>query len=220
VGPGGVDLKPGADGGERRLSPKGRFVLIVGPDGSGKTTLARRMIEAAEDHFTESLHIHWRPRVLPRAGGVVGIELGDPSEPHAREPRRALPSAVMLAYHWLDFVLGSWVRILPARRRGGLIVMERGWLDIAVDPRRYRLTVSPRVVELLGRLLPAPDFALILRADPALLIGRKAELPADELARQNRRWEQVVFPRQTTRIVIDAAQSGSAMLEQAVSAIV
>jgi thymidylate kinase len=214
-----VELNPGADGRERRLSSRGRFVLIVGPDGSGKTTLARRMTETAADHFAESLHIHWRPRVLPRAGGAVGIELGDPSEPHAREPRRALPSAVMLAYHWLDFLLGSWFRILPARRRGGLIVMERGWLDIAVDPRRYRLTVSPRVVELLGRLLPAPDLALILRADPALLVGRKAELPVEELARQNRRWEQVVFPRQTTRIVIDAGQSGSAILEQAVSAI-
>ena len=219
MGPGRVELnpRPGAD--DRRHSSRGTFVLIVGPDGSGKTTLAGRLIESTSGDFTRSLHIHWRPRVLPRVGSLVGVELGDPTEPHAREPRGAVPSIVMLAYHWLDFLLGSWVRILPTARRGGLIVMERGWLDIAVDPRRYRLSVSPTLVEFLGRLLPAPDLVLILRADPAILRQRKAELPIEELVRQMRRWDHVRFPRGTTRLVLDASQVEEEILAQATRAV-
>jgi hypothetical protein len=115
----------------------------------------------------------------------------------------------------VDFFLGTWLRILPLRARGGLVVMERGWFDMAVDPRRYRLDVPNRVVETLGRLLPGPDMAFVLEAEAQTLHDRKAELPVHELARQTSRWRQVVFPDRTTRLVLDASQSPKALLDQA-----
>ena len=212
-------MSPGRATSGRGRASRGAFVLVVGPDGSGKSTLARRLVEATSGDFTAALHIHWRPEVLPRLGSLVGVEAGDPSEPHAREPRGRFPSAVLLAYHWLDFLLGAWLRILPMRRRGGLVVMERGWPDIGVDPRRYRLRVSSKVVEQMGRLLPAPDVVLVLQADPEVLMRRKRELPIDELARQLRRWEHVRFPHRTSRSVLDVSRDKEAVLAQATSAV-
>lgn len=209
----------GDDASPRSDPAGGAWVLVVGPDGSGKSTLARSLLEAATTTFADTMHVHWRPRVLPRIGGLVGVELGDPTEPHARRPRPAIPSLIMLLYHWLDFLLGSWMRIIPARRRGTLIVMERGWPDIAVDPTRYRVSVSHRVIELLGRALPAPDLVLVLRADPETILARKAELPREELARQVARWDEMRFPARTRRRVIDAAQPEAAILDEAIRAV-
>lgn len=193
---------------------KGSFVLIVGPDGTGKSTLALGLVNATKREFPNVVHMHWRPGLLPRPGGLMGIEAGDPSDPHAREPHGSALSFMLLTYHWLDFFLGSWLRIVPVRARGGLIVMERGWPDIAVDPRRYHLALPSRLVERLGRLLPAPDLVIVLQADPEALTRRKAELPPQELSRQIARWREISFPRRTTRLFFDALQSPEQLLDQ------
>jgi energy-coupling factor transporter ATP-binding protein EcfA2 len=213
---------PGAlisSAGRGRRTGRGAFVVVVGPDGSGKSTLARGMVEVSRPIFTEVEHIHWRPGLLPRAGSLVGREAGDPTQPHAQQPHGRPLSLALLTYDWVDFFLGTWLRILPIRARGGLVVMERGWCDMAVDPRRYHLDLPSRIVETLGRLLPGPDVALILYADPELLRDRKAELPTPELARQLLRWRQISFPRRTRRLFLDASLSPERLLDQAMDAL-
>jgi thymidylate kinase len=194
-------------------------VLIVGPDGTGKTTLAQGLVEGTKREFPTVVHMHWRPGLLPRPGGLVGVEAGDPSDPHGRESHGSALSLILLAYHWLDFFLGTWLRIVPVRAKGGLIVMERGWLDIAVDPRRYHLALPRRLVERLGRLLPAPDLVIVLQADPEALSRRKAELPPQELARQIAQWREISFPGRTTRLFFDAFQSPEQLLERLTRAV-
>jgi len=203
-----------------RVDPgRGAFVVLVGPDGTGKSTLALGLVETSRETFARVLHVHWRPGLLPRAGSLLGREAGDPTQPHAQPPHGRGISLALLAYDWFDFFAGTWLRILPVRARGGLVVMERGWFDMAVDPRRYRLDVPHRIVEMLGRLLPRPDMALVLEADPQVLHDRKAELPIPELARQAGRWRQIRFPHRTNRLFLDASQSPERLLDQARGAI-
>jgi len=192
---------------------RGLVVLLVGPDGSGKSTLASRVIERARPRFSETLHLHWRPGLLPRAGSLVGVEGGDPTEPHAVDPHGPLLSFALLVYHWIDFFLGSWFKVRPVAARGGLVVMERGWPDLGVDPRRYHLRISPRLVELLGRLLPAPDVVVVLEGDPHELHRRKSELPVTELARQIARWREVRFSARTARVRLDALQEPERLID-------
>lgn len=163
--------------------------------------------------------MHWRPGLLPRPGGLVGVKAGDPTDPHGQEPHGRVLSYALLAYNWLDFFLGMWLRIVPVRANGGLVVMERGWMDIAVDPRRYHLAVSSKLVESLGRLLPSPDLVIVLEADPRILRDRKPELPLGELARQIGRWRAISFSGRTKRLVLDASQEPGRLLDQVTHAL-
>jgi len=92
---------------------------------------------------------------------------------------------LLLAYYWLDCLLGGLLWTWPLRARTALLVIERGWWDVLVDPRRYRLQGIAPVARLLGTMLPHPDLALILEAPAEVLAERKAEIDLAELRRQN-----------------------------------
>jgi hypothetical protein len=191
----------------RRLAyPTGLYVLVVGPDGAGKTSLADALPDLCAGPFRRWIHLHWRPGVLPRAGALVGVAPADPTRPHAQVVHGPVASLASLAYHWLDFLAGGWLRLAPLRIRSGLIVLERGWWDIAVDPQRYRISAPNLLVRLLGTLLPRPDLVLVLEATPKVLMSRKSEVQPEELARQTMSWHSVL-PHGTKRVYIDASLS-------------
>jgi energy-coupling factor transporter ATP-binding protein EcfA2 len=188
---------------ERRRG--GRIVLVVGPDGSGKSTLAGRLVEEQRGRFDGTRRFHWRPTILPRAGALLGRSVGNTSTPHAKAPHGRILSVVVLLYYWLDFFVGGWLKTWVLKRRGELIVMERGWQDIGVDARRYRLQVPPMLVFAMARLLPAPDLILVLEAPSEVLLDRKQELPASELGRQADAWRRVPFPRRSKVVYLDTS---------------
>jgi thymidylate kinase len=191
-----------ADWGKRR---EGRFILLVGPDGSGKSTLAGRLVEELKSRFDGTRRLHWRPTLLPQAGAFLGRSVGDTSTPHAKEPHGRILSTLVLLYYWLDFFLGGWLKTWVLKRRGELIVMERGWQDIAVDARRYRLQIFPRLVFAMASLLPVPDLILVLEAPTEVLLDRKQEISSSELERQAAAWRRVRFPRGSRVVYLDAS---------------
>ncbi|MGH2729493.1 MAG: hypothetical protein ACRDJI_02670, partial [Actinomycetota bacterium] len=152
----------------RVMRPTGLVVLVVGPDGSGKSTFAQELMPATKTLFRRQSHVHWTPGALPRASGLLGRPSGDVTRPHGRELKSVPASYLALAYYWLDNLVGGWIAHRHARRRTGLVVIERGWWDIAVDPRRYRMQVAPRAVRLLGAVLPSPDVLFVLEGPPEL----------------------------------------------------
>jgi len=191
---------------ERVMRPTGLTVVIAGPDGTGKTTLAGALPSVCEGPFRRHLHLHWRPSILPSLGRIAQTTAGDPTDPHGRPPHGPVLSIAALGYYWLDFLLGSWLRIAPSRARSGLVVVERGWWDVAVDPSRYRMDVPPALVRFLGHLLPRPDLVLLLHAPEPVLSLRKGEISDEEARRQNELWRHTL-PRGVDRTYIDASIS-------------
>lgn len=198
---------------ERVTQPTGLLVLLAGPDGSGKSTLADRLPQLCANMFTGQARCHWRPGLLPRPGSLVRRNEADPTAPHARPPHSRPFSCALLGYYWLDFLLGGWLSLWPSRLRTRLVVIERGWWDIAVDPKRYRLDVPGWLVHGLGTFLPRPDLALVLEADPQVLAQRKAELAEDEVARQMSAWKNAL-PSTVHRAHLDASRSSDVVADE------
>lgn len=201
----------------RVTRPSGLVVLVAGPDGAGKSTLADALPLHCQGLFRRFSRQHWRPGILPTPGSLAGRAPRDTSQPHARQPHGKFASAGLLVYHWLDFFIGGWVRWFPAKIKTTLVVVERGWWDIAVDPRRYRLSVSPRMVKALGRTLPQPDLLLLLEAPGGTLADRKGELDREEASRQTAEWRNV--PDRSESVILDASLAPSEVASKATNAV-
>jgi hypothetical protein len=188
----------------------GGVLAVGGPDGVGKTTLCRALIDdVLAGH--EVLHVRF-PGLLPRRDPLErrALRLGPGVEPDLTRLRVYPPAYPRLRgylktlYLWGDFMLGWVVRVRRVVRRGGWVVLERGWWDHAVDPRRYRLRPPALLVGLLGRLLPRADLIFVLHAPPEVIRARRPELTVEELDRQMREWRRVLPARQA-RVELDTS---------------
>jgi hypothetical protein len=193
--------------------PMGRVVTIVGPDGSGKTTLCAALVEEVlgDRHVRVLAHRRGasRPGLLPHRK-----VRGPTTMPHRHPPYPAWISVAKSLYVFMDLALGWFVRVRPYVRRGGWVVVERGWWDVAVDPKRYRLRPFHRLARLLGRFVPRSDIVLVLEAAPDVIRRRKAQLPTEELERQRHAWHRML-PAKQRRAFLDASWPASEVVRAA-----
>jgi len=193
---------------------RGGFAVVAGPDGTGKSSLAASLVEQLRTSGHPVRHFHHRFRALPASA----MSSRPTAQPHAQTPYPRWLSSIKVLYLFVDQLIGWLVTVGPLRRRGGWVVVERGWFDLAVDPLRYRIRPGGRLVERLGRLLPGADATIILVADERVIRQRKSELEPEELSRQLRRWQSLAetIPR---AVVLDAGEPMEAVLESAVRAL-
>jgi thymidylate kinase len=184
----------------RRL---GHVLMIVGPDGTGKTTLCTAL--------EQQISMRAPVRVLANRRGVEPLGLlparaprGSTSAPHRHPARPLLLSVAKVLYSFTDLYLGWLVKIRPFVRRGGWVIVERGWWDMLVDPLRYRLHLPRWLGRTLTHLMPRPSVVLVLEAPPEVITSRKAQLSVPELARQMRAWREVLPSRQR-RLYLDTS---------------
>ena len=130
--------------------------------------------------------------------------MGPVLEPHGQIPYGRILSWTKLLYLFTDYLLGWICRIRPVLRRGGLVIVERGWQDLAVDPIRYRLGIGPRSIRIFGVFLPKPTLLIVLEAPPKALLRRKKELPEEEIVRQMHQWRTSRIRGET--LFLDAEQ--------------
>jgi thymidylate kinase len=198
----------------RVTRPSGLSVAVLGPDGAGKSMLVKRLAEELGPVFRGVQRFHLTPtRPVAEADATAGAR-----PPHMRPPRGALGSLLKLAWLAGEFRIGHLVRVWPARLRDRLVLFDRYYHDLMVDPRRYRHGGPMWLARLVARLVPRPDLFLLLDLPADVALTRKQEVDREEALRQEAAFRAVVG-RLANHAVIDAAQPPDAVAGQAAKAI-
>jgi len=84
--------------------------------------------------FRRTGYFHLRPRVFA-GGGTAVLQV---TAPHALPARGKLASLAKLGYFISDYVAGYVLRVWPLAIRSTLVLFDRYFHDLLVDPHRYR----------------------------------------------------------------------------------
>lgn len=201
----------------RRLRfPTGLTVVVLGPDGCGKSTALAHLSVALAPVFRRVVrqHLFWPLRGATVAHGMPGTPPATVIPPYAAPPRGLPGSLAKLGWFWLRALLGEWLHVAPARWRSTLVLFDRHYPDLAIDPLRYRYAGPLWLARALGRLLPAPDLVLVFDAPATVLQARTTELTPPQSGRQRaayRAW----LARHPAAYCIDASTSPERVAEAA-----
>ncbi|KAA3664219.1 MAG: hypothetical protein DWQ04_06820 [Chloroflexi bacterium] len=160
---------------------RGYVVALFGPDGSGKSTVADLIEETSQANGLTTARFHWRPRIFP---GLKNSGTVDTTQPDQFATRSWVFSVAMHFYIFFDFVLGWFFRLRSHLIRGNVVVYERYFYDLLFHPRRYKLARIPWLSNFLAKIVPKPQFIVLLTGDPNLIYLRKPELPLEEIVKQ------------------------------------
>lgn len=183
------------------LFPPTPWIAVLGPDGSGKSTVINLVRERLGQVGLKTAVFHWRPQFLrpstPNAGPVT--------DPHGKPPRNLLTSLVKLLFLFLDWQCGYRLRMARLRAKAQIVIFDRHFLDLLVDPRRYRYGGPTWLARWVAKLIPKPTLLFLLDAPTAVLQERKQEVSAEETERQRVAYREIVQVLVAGRI-IDATQ--------------
>jgi thymidylate kinase len=168
---------------------KGKLVLLLGLDGTGKSTQSRLLVEEARERglLADSIWARWDPLLLSpllrlRRIGVGGSgEIG--SADYLSWKRRLFRSGIARAA-WrraaaADHFLRVGMRLRRTLRMNDFVVCDRYYHDALVD-MAVGFGGEPPAPVGMHRLFPKADVTLLLDAPEDVLLSRKVDVPSRE----------------------------------------
>lgn len=176
------------------------MIVLLGPDGSGKSSLIQGIRERLKPVFREMYFFHLRFPLLPnRSEKSTSV-----TEPHAQVEYSPLKSICKILYFIVRYQVGYWLHYRLIRSPNILIAFDRYYHDLMVDPKRFRYGAPLWLAEKAFALIPKPHAVILLDAPAEVLQARKQEVPFAETERQRFTYLKLVesIP---TGYVVDAA---------------
>jgi energy-coupling factor transporter ATP-binding protein EcfA2 len=164
----------------------GVFVVVVGPDGCGKTTLARALVRADRG---PTGYFHFRPA----GSGHLAVAPDDVDQP---QPKTGPGGSVALgwvriAVAVVRFWYGYLRTVRPALVRDALVVGDRWCYGYLVQPTPLGFHGPTWLARLAVQIMPRPDLVVNLHAPPTVIHGRKQELGVEVIAAELDHWRTI-----------------------------
>ncbi len=193
----------------RLRNPTGLTVAFLGIDGCGKSTAIRGITAVLNPVFTRTQYFHFKPQ-------VIGRRPQPPDRPIVHPPGTAagisFRSIARLVYYLLDYWIGYTCKVWPPRVRTTLVLFDRYFYDLSIDPIWLRHRGMMALAGLLTRCVPTPDLVIHLDASPEVARSRKAEVPRLVEAERQREEYLSLARRLPNAHIVDANQADDAVV--------
>lgn len=193
----------------RWREPSGLLIACMGPEGSGRANVIEQLSAHPLAPFEAAHIMDLRPHMMRPV----------PVNPDSRIPRGRFGTVAKLMMFVADYWLGYWLQIRPKLVRSTLVVSNRYYDDILVDPRRYRFDKPHAVARWLLPWIPRPELWLVFDVPSEILQTRTRQVAAEEAARLRCEYRKVLR-RQEDVVVLDASQPVEEVSAEAERAIV
>lgn len=162
---------------KRITHPTGLVIGVLGPDGSGKSTMLEQVKTDIYPAFRRISQYHLFPLRKANEGETV-------TDPHHLKQRGIVLSFLKLLYFVWIYNRGYIQTVYPQKVRSTLVVFDRYYQDVLIDPLRYRNGTPAWIVRLMGKFIPSPQLWIVLDAPTEVIQQRKQEVSKEETDRQ------------------------------------
>lgn len=175
------------------IVPRGKLIVFIGPDGSGKTTIINKEAEYLKLFYPNQKIYHMRYNILPELktghgfssmkGKVNGTDEGSKEKKKVKRSfLSVLASWFVVLYYTFEFWLGNF-KVFALKRKNTLILYDRYYYDHFMQPTSRDLIYPFRKILLF--FVAKPNVVIHLKADAEAVYARKQELSRKEIESQN-----------------------------------
>ncbi|MFT6498388.1 MAG: thymidylate kinase [Akkermansiaceae bacterium] len=186
------------------------WVGILGPDGSGKSSVIEGLTEKLKLSRIKMRAIHWLPQLSRNAETSTAVV----TDPHARPPKSSFLSLLQLG----KIVVVWWIAmardLVHLRAKQSLVLSDRFYPDLLADPRRYRYGAGIGVAKWVFKLIPKPDRVIILHTAAETILKRKQEVAPAELERQLKAYHTISEDWGDRAVLVDCGQELDEVVER------
>lgn len=148
------------------------IISIVGPDGSGKTSIINKLMEKLSSKKIKYKCFHLKPELLKKNNPV--------SDPHNQIPRSKFLSFLKIIYWLILFRVYFSLRLFSKTK---IYIFDRYPDDLLIDYKRYRFKLDDKITIALLKLFPRPSIWINMTGDANEIWNRKKEIKLEVLGK-------------------------------------
>lgn len=168
-----------------------KILVLLGPDGAGKTTFSQSLLSCFEE-VDSVTYLHGRFHIIPDLSYFLGKQSNDrkefTDEIHSDIVYSFVRGIIYLIYYLFDYVLGHLYRLRFGEER--YILFDRYYYDYFIQSTFSRIPIWWRTV--YSFFAPLPNVAVYLSCDAEEIYSRKPELSIDEIQKQQLRIDSIL----------------------------